>query len=147
MTRLRYATDIKSRLSGFEGEPVGVARRDMVAHPDFAERLRGQMSSSSIRFVQPSCSGEVRRVDHEAVQTDIANLKAVADAAGADQLFMTAGSPAMVAQFFKNRFYPSREAYLAAIADAMRVTVVPSITWAKFAAIVEGASLASRELA
>ena len=35
--------------------------------------------------------------------------------------FMTAASPGVVALFFQNRYYANREAYLTAIADALRV--------------------------
>jgi 5-methyltetrahydropteroyltriglutamate--homocysteine methyltransferase len=75
---------------------------------------------SSVRMRNPACTGEVRRRDHESANRDIGNLKAAGAALGAEQLFMTAASPGVVSVFFQNQFYPSREAYLAAIADAMR---------------------------
>ncbi|MGH7911046.1 MAG: cobalamin-independent methionine synthase II family protein, partial [Candidatus Dormibacteraceae bacterium] len=116
--KISYATYIKDRLTGFEGDIGGVAPLDVIAHPDFGERMASLMSS--IRIAQPACTGDIRRVDHESVHTDIANLKAAAKAAGAERVFMTAASPGVVAMFFANRHYGSREAYLAAIADAMR---------------------------
>jgi 5-methyltetrahydropteroyltriglutamate--homocysteine methyltransferase len=116
--KISYATYIKERLTGFEGEPVGLAPADVLAHPDFGQRMASLMSS--IRIVQPSCTGDVTLKDPDAVHHDIANLKAAAEAAGAERVFMTAASPGVVAMFFGNKHYPTREAYLAAIADAMR---------------------------
>jgi 5-methyltetrahydropteroyltriglutamate--homocysteine methyltransferase len=116
--KISYATYIKDRLTGFEGEPGGPAPRDVIDHPDFGERMAALMSS--IRIAQPACTGEIKRIDHESVRVDIANLKSAAAAAGAESVFMTAASPGVVAMFFQNQHYPSQEAYLAAIADAMR---------------------------
>lgn len=116
--KISYASYIKERLTGFEGEVGGLASADVLAHPDFGARMAALLSS--IRIMQPACTGDITLRDPEAVQTDIANLKAAAAAAGATRVFMTAASPGVVAMFFANQHYPTREAYLAAIADAMR---------------------------
>jgi 5-methyltetrahydropteroyltriglutamate--homocysteine methyltransferase len=116
--KVSYSTYVRERLTGFEGEDSMFAPPDIAAHPDFAERMAALMSS--LRMRNPACTGEVRRRDHESAHRDIDNLKAAGAAAGADQLFMTAASPGVVTLFFQNQFYPSREAYLAAVADAMR---------------------------
>lgn len=116
--KISYASYVKHRLTGFEGEGEGMAPADVLAHPDFMERMVAL--TSSIRIQQPACTGDVTLKDPEAVHRDIANLKAAGEAAGAERLFMTAASPGVVAFFFANHHYPTREAYLAAIADAMR---------------------------
>jgi 5-methyltetrahydropteroyltriglutamate--homocysteine methyltransferase len=58
--------------------------------------------------------------DHDAVKRDIDNLRAATADAQASDVFMTAASPGVIALFLSNSYYPNREAYLAAIADAMR---------------------------
>lgn len=116
--KISYASYVKQRLTGFEGEGEPLAPADVLAHPDFADRMA--KLTSSIRMLQPSCTGEITLRDPDAVHRDIANLKAAADEAGAEQLFMSAASPGVVAMFFANHHYPTREAYLHAIADAMR---------------------------
>src|SRR5581483_5599167 len=71
----------------------------------------------------PACVGPVQLRDAEAVQRDIANLKAALAALGDDQpadAFMTAASPGVISHFLENQYYGSEEAYLAALADAMR---------------------------
>src|SRR5665213_1136730 len=116
-----YSTYVQDRLSGFEGEPVSRPRaNDLKDHPDFAElsvRLRGRPSPPL-----PPCNGPIELIDPGAVHRDIARLKAAAEASGigTERLFMSAASPGLIAMFFGNTYYPSREEFLGAIADAMR---------------------------
>ena len=51
---------------------------------------------------------------------DIANLKSVMAAQGIERGFMNAAGPGVISLFLQNDFYPNREAYLAALADAMK---------------------------
>src|SRR5204862_5887745 len=55
-----------------------------------------------------------------AAQADVDNLGAALKGAKASEGFMSAASPGVVSLFFKNEHYPSHEAYLFAIAEAMR---------------------------
>jgi 5-methyltetrahydropteroyltriglutamate--homocysteine methyltransferase len=121
-SKISYATYIKDRLTGFEGEPSELPGGNALLrdHPDFVQRFTSQIDRTSFVRPRPSCTGPISRKDHTAVQQDIANLQAAAQGAGAQHVFMTAASPGVVALFFQNRYYPSQEAYLAAIADAMR---------------------------
>ena len=121
-SKISYATYIKDRLTGFEGEPSELPGGEALLrdHPDFAQRFLAQVDRTSFVRPRPSCTGPITRKDHSAVQQDIANLRAAAEVTGAQDLFMTAASPGVVALFFQNRYYPTEEAYLAAIADAMR---------------------------
>jgi 5-methyltetrahydropteroyltriglutamate--homocysteine methyltransferase len=122
MGKIGYSTYVKDRLTGFGGES-GWSRRsraDLDAHPDFAERWAARLDRSAIPA--PACVGEVRVRDPEAVHRDLATLRAAAAATGvaSDALFMTAASPGVIGHFFENQHYPTREAYLGALADAMR---------------------------
>ena len=49
-------------------------------------------------------------------EADIANVRAAAD--GATEVFMSAASPGVIEMFMANRYYPSTEEYLFALADA-----------------------------
>jgi 5-methyltetrahydropteroyltriglutamate--homocysteine methyltransferase len=120
--KISYATYIKDRLTGFEGEPSSLPGGDVLLrdHPDFADRFVAQIDRTSFVRPRPACTGPITRRDHSSVHRDIAHVTAAARSAGADRLFMTAASPGVVALFFENRYYPNAEAYLAAIADAMR---------------------------
>jgi 5-methyltetrahydropteroyltriglutamate--homocysteine methyltransferase len=54
------------------------------------------------------------------LQKDISNLKAAMAANGIERGFMNAASPGVISLFLQNNHYATREAYLAALADAMR---------------------------
>jgi 5-methyltetrahydropteroyltriglutamate--homocysteine methyltransferase len=67
----------------------------------------------------PACNGPISVRDPDAVQADTDNLRTALASSGA-QGFMSAASPGVVSLFFRNDHYASHEAYLFAIADAMR---------------------------
>jgi len=116
-----YSTYVQTRLSGFEGESRALATLpELAAHPDFGQRMAALMERLVIRT--PACVGPVRLRDQNAVHRDIRRFKEAAAAAGVagDRLFMTAASPGVIAFFFANECYASREEYLAALAEAMR---------------------------
>jgi 5-methyltetrahydropteroyltriglutamate--homocysteine methyltransferase len=121
-SKISYATYIKDRLTGFEGEPSGLPGGDALLrdHPDFAQRFMSQISDTTFVRQRPACTGPIQYRDLSAVQRDIANLQTAGAGAGDDRIFMTAASPGVVALFFENRYYPNDEAFVNAIADAMR---------------------------
>jgi len=64
--------------------------------------------------------GPVLSRGQDDLKKDIANLTAAMAAHGVTRGFMNAASPGVIALFLQNAFYPTREAYLAALAEAMR---------------------------
>jgi 5-methyltetrahydropteroyltriglutamate--homocysteine methyltransferase len=58
--------------------------------------------------------------DAKAAVEDVDNLKAAGAKVRPREMFMSAASPGVIGLFFRNDHYPSQEAYLYAIADAMR---------------------------
>ena len=116
-----YSTYVKDRLTGFEGESRGAASYLAAYAPEFPEWAEGMLQDPyRSRRRTPACNGPVALRDPEAVQRDIANLHAAAQTAPPTEAFMTAVSPGTIAQFLRNTYYPSHEAYIAALADAMR---------------------------
>ena len=69
-----------------------------------------------------SCEGPITWRDFESVEQDIANLKAAAVDGGVPHadLFMTSTSPGNIFNLIPNHHYPSDDAYLQALADALR---------------------------
>ncbi|TMC12781.1 MAG: cobalamin-independent methionine synthase II family protein [Chloroflexi bacterium] len=122
MGKIGFAMYVKDRLTGFDGEGEWVGRRrpEMEAHPDFAGRW--QATNNQAVLANPACTGPVGPRDPGAIARDIAVLKSAAAAAGigVDRLFLTAASPGVISHFFANHHYPTREAFLGALADAMR---------------------------
>jgi 5-methyltetrahydropteroyltriglutamate--homocysteine methyltransferase len=71
-------------------------------------------------MTNPVCTGPVSYHDDVAVNRDIDNLRAAAVGSDATELFMTAASPGVIAQFMVNRYYDTHESYVGALADAMK---------------------------
>jgi 5-methyltetrahydropteroyltriglutamate--homocysteine methyltransferase len=118
LSKPSYATYVKDRLSGFGGTSHPLQYRDLVDFPDLARRVFGDPGRSRRRT--PACDGPITVRDAQAAPADAENLRAALGAAPADDAFLTAASPGVISLFFRNDHYPSHEAYLFAIADAMR---------------------------
>src|SRR5437899_10547715 len=113
-----YATYVKDRLAGFEGASHPLQYRDLVDFPGMARRVFGDPGRA--RRKTPACTGPVALRDPEAARADVANLQAVFPQVRAREGFLTAASPGVISLFFHNDHYPSHEAYLFAIAEAMK---------------------------
>ncbi len=118
-SRSQYATYVKERLTGFEGERL-VRARPRLDDMDFPEYAAYRTHQSSTTMPQPTCSGPIAWKDWDALQKDINNLKAAADQSNAGEVFMTSASPGVIANFLPNEYYPTEEAYLYALADVMK---------------------------
>jgi 5-methyltetrahydropteroyltriglutamate--homocysteine methyltransferase len=118
LSKPSYATYPKDRLSGFGGTSQALSYRDLVDFPELAKRVFGDPGRSRRRT--PACDGPIAVRDPRAAATDAENLKAALAGVRAEEAFLTAASPGVISLFFRNDHYPSHEAYLAAIADAMR---------------------------
>ena len=118
MSKPSYATYIKDRLDGFGGESRPLTYQDLVDFPDFARRVFGDPGRA--RRKTPGCNGPISLRDADAAAVDVDNLQAALARVNAEEGFLSAASPGVIALFFHNGHYPSEEAYLYAIADAMR---------------------------
>jgi 5-methyltetrahydropteroyltriglutamate--homocysteine methyltransferase len=115
-SKINYASYVKERFDGFGGASVPRrVSRDQLDFPDYMERIFG-----TVGVERPACIGPVRRRDAEAVQIDIANLKAAIDRAGVDDAFLGAASPGIIAGYLQNQHYSTHEEYIWALADAMK---------------------------
>ncbi|MDU8943432.1 cobalamin-independent methionine synthase II family protein [Ovoidimarina sediminis] len=117
-SKISYATYVKDRYTGFAGDSPRNSPADLKMFPSFLERLKNDGGTPT--YARPMCVGEVRSKGQGELEKDIANLKAGMEAQGVERGFMNAASPGVISLFLQNDFYPNREAYLAALADAMR---------------------------
>jgi 5-methyltetrahydropteroyltriglutamate--homocysteine methyltransferase len=118
MSKPSYATYVKDRLNGFGGTSNTFVYQDLVEFPNLAKRVFGDPGRS--RRKTPACNAPISVRDPQAAVADVENLKAALGPVKAAGGFMSAASPGVVAVFFRNDHYPSQEAYLTAIAEAMR---------------------------
>ena len=114
-----YATYIKDRLHGFGGTSQPLQYQDLVDFPGMARRVFGDPGRA--RRKTPACTGPISVRDARAAQTDVENLKLALGQIKAEDAFMSAASPGVISLFFSNDHYASREAYLYAIAEAMKL--------------------------
>src|SRR5262245_25198350 len=112
---------VADRLRGMEGwDDELYINRD----PDFPGYEEWYAARGTAYFSprgRPKCIGPLGWKDEDAVRRDIAHLRVAADAAGAEEAFITSASIGTIAQQVVNGYYPSYEEYVAAIADVMRV--------------------------
>ncbi|MEZ5776997.1 MAG: cobalamin-independent methionine synthase II family protein [Paracoccaceae bacterium] len=126
-SKISYATYVKDRYTGFDGDSPRNAPADLKLFPKFLERLAND--GGTPKYARPMCVGEVKSKGQGELEKDIANLKAAIKQHGAKRGFMNAASPGVISLFLQNSFYKTREAYLAALADAMKAeyeTIVAS---------------------
>ncbi len=123
MSKPSYTTYIRHRVTGIEADPRAAEKgqdimigRDLLAFPEFANR-RGNFSA--VPF--PGCVGELRYKDRSGLDRDLAHLKAAAAKSKPTEVFMTAPSPGILTRFIINLHYPTEEAYVAALADVLKV--------------------------
>jgi 5-methyltetrahydropteroyltriglutamate--homocysteine methyltransferase len=118
MSKPSYATYIKDRLSGFGGTGNTFVYQDLAEFPNLAKRVFGDPGRS--RRKTPACNAAIGVRNPQAAQADVDHLKAAFAGVEAQEAFLTAASPGVVSLFFRNEHYPTEEAYLFAIAEAMR---------------------------
>jgi 5-methyltetrahydropteroyltriglutamate--homocysteine methyltransferase len=117
-SKISYATYVKDRYTGFSGDSPRNAPADLKQFPGFLKRLANE--GGTPQYARPMCTGEVKSRGQGELEKDIANLKAAMAKHGAPRGFMNAASPGVISLFLQNDFYPTRDAYLAALADAMK---------------------------
>jgi 5-methyltetrahydropteroyltriglutamate--homocysteine methyltransferase len=117
--KVGYSTYMIERLEGFGGHIDRRPAADLAEHPDLARKLSAMMGSQE--FTRASCIGPVRLRTLEPLHDDIRRFRTALDRHGRGvRAFMNSASPGLITAFQVNRHYPTHEAYLADIVDAMR---------------------------
>jgi 5-methyltetrahydropteroyltriglutamate--homocysteine methyltransferase len=117
--KIGYATYIKDRLAGFEGDNPRLVALDLVDYPEF--RARMAVFAGRQTFKRQSCVSKIRFVGMAELEKDIARFRAALNQHFPLEGFLNAASPGVVSAFQPNRFYATHTAYVEAIAEAMRV--------------------------
>ncbi|MFZ8975119.1 MAG: cobalamin-independent methionine synthase II family protein [Pseudomonadales bacterium] len=117
-SKISYATYVKDRYTGFSGDSERNAPADLKLFPKFLQRLAND--GGTPQYARPQCVGEVKSKGQDELKKDIDNLKAAMAQNGAKRGFMNAASPGVISLFLQNVYYPTRESYLLALADAMK---------------------------
>lgn len=118
MSKISYATYIKDRITGFDGDSPRRVPKDLEEFPTLMNRQSGTGKTPTYR--RPKCIGPIAVKDMGPLELDIAHFQAALDAHKPAQGFMNAASPGVIALFQPNEHYPTHDAYLEALAEAMR---------------------------
>ena len=127
MSKIAYTFYVKHRLDGIGAAGPGVDQgtgatpgRDMLEHPDFHDRTTAWQGQWIRAFERPYCIGPVAYADRGPLERDLANLGAAVAAAEPVEAFMNAASPGVLTKFVPDAHYRDEDAYVAALADAMK---------------------------
>jgi 5-methyltetrahydropteroyltriglutamate--homocysteine methyltransferase len=110
------------RLTGFElprgspGQSPQQSRRDRALFPEYYTEYQRTLPATAAPLV---CTGPIAYRGQAAVTMDIAPLKAALQGVQVEEAFLPAIAPGSFARF-QNQYYPTEEAFLMAIAEAMR---------------------------
>ena len=117
LSKISYATYIKDRITGFEGDTPREPGLDLIEFPRLLKKLAD--SGATARYKRPRCVGPVAVKSLEPVRADIERLKNAVAAGSPVEAFMNAASPGVIALFQPNEYYPTQDDYLVAVAEAM----------------------------
>lgn len=117
LSKISYATYIKDRITGFDGDTPREPGLDLIEFPRILKKLAD--SGSTAKYKRPRCVGPIKVKSLEPVKADIQRMKDAVAAAGPAEAFMNAASPGVIALFQPNDYYPTADEYLVAVADAM----------------------------
>jgi 5-methyltetrahydropteroyltriglutamate--homocysteine methyltransferase len=117
MSKVGFANYVKDRMTGFAGSDKPFLAADLLEYPEAAGSMGAMPGVPHMRT--PACTGQITYTGQASVTQDIANLRAALNEAQVEGGFLPAVSPGTVVQITDNQFYPSREAFLFAVADAL----------------------------
>jgi 5-methyltetrahydropteroyltriglutamate--homocysteine methyltransferase len=140
LSKSSWSSYVNERLGGFaesvsQGQGSLAKGRDKKAFQEFYDeydRIQPFRTVNGSRWTDVVCNAPVSYTGRTAVQMDIQNLKAACAAVEAEEAFITAVAPGSIITRRVNQYYPSEEAFLFAIADAMKT---------EYKAIVDGGFL------
>ena len=116
--KISYATYIADRFAGFGGDTPREPGQDLVEFPRFMAKLAA--SGATAKYRRPRCVGEIALKDAGPLHEDLGNFRQAVDAARPAEAFMNAASPGVLALFQPNDYYPTQDAYLEALGNAMQ---------------------------
>src|SRR6266702_8281144 len=127
-----FTNYVRERLSGFETrpyepgrgpQPLSIASRDMKKFPEYfagGGRGFGSFVWSGPSKTQVYCVAPLAYVGHAALKQDLENFKAALRGAKVEETFLPANTPGTIEHWLRNEHYPGEEAFVYAIAEAMR---------------------------
>jgi 5-methyltetrahydropteroyltriglutamate--homocysteine methyltransferase len=123
---------VRERLAGFETrpyvpgkspKPLSIAGRDLLKFPEYFEaggRGFGAFAGAGPSRPQVFCVAPLKYVGHAALKDDLENFRAALRGAKVPEAFLSANTPGTIEHWLRNEHYADEEAFVYAIAEAMR---------------------------
>lgn len=123
---------VRDRLSGFEArpyepgtspKPLTIAGRDLRKFPEYfaaGGRGFGAFVGSGPSQPQVYCVEPLRYVGHAALCEELDIFRAALEGVRCEEAFLPANTPGTIEHWLRNEYYPDDEAFVYAIAEAMR---------------------------
>lgn len=124
MGKPSFITYAASRLDGLEkregSRPSPFARsRETLGFPDYYQSAEAQQVSAPRRRALMVCTGPVKYKGHDQLKAELEALKSALGQVKAAEAFVPAIAPSNIETTTPNEYYPTPEAYVFAIAEAM----------------------------
>jgi 5-methyltetrahydropteroyltriglutamate--homocysteine methyltransferase len=121
-SKRNFTSYARERLGGIEERALGPGERvlAMIYGRDAAEFPEYFAGRGNLAGREAVCTGPLTYVGQDAVRADIANLEAALAGIEVTEVFLPAVAPGTIEHWLSNDHYGGDEAYLAAIADAMK---------------------------
>jgi 5-methyltetrahydropteroyltriglutamate--homocysteine methyltransferase len=124
LSKPNFTDYVATRLSGIERRPgtglrrLSMTARDEIKFPEyFTETRRVRYTGGA---VLPVCTGELRYVGQAELQRDLDNFRAALAGVEVAGAYLPANTPGTIEHWLANEHYDNDEAFLFAIAEAMR---------------------------
>ncbi len=122
MSKVMFVDYVKDRLAGYEEDDAPKSQPsswqvEIDMFPEYYADYMKKYSSTVARRKTIVATGPISYVGHDLLKIDIDNLKAAVDGLDVTEIFMPSNGPS---GFGENRYYPNREEYVQAVAEAMR---------------------------
>ena len=118
MSKISYATYIKDRITGFEGDSPRNPPADLEDFPGYLKRIAN--SGGTPTYSRPCCVSAIDVKSTLPLEKDLEHFKSAIEAYQPTDAFMNAASPGVIALFLPNKHYNTQDEYLEALAEAMR---------------------------
>ncbi|HEY7065725.1 MAG TPA: cobalamin-independent methionine synthase II family protein [Chloroflexota bacterium] len=128
LSKTNFLFYVRERLGGTEVRPpqvqgsatAGISGRDARDFPEyFAEDTGRRQIGATLAGKRVFAVEPLRYVGQAGVQADIANFKAALQAVQVEEAFLPAVAPGSIEHWLGNAYYPTEEAFLYGIAEAM----------------------------
>ena len=119
-----YATYVKHRIAGIDMDPSVIERgRDVMLSLDRLEHPDFQTATNFSNTAFPACLGPLSYENPEPLERDLAHFAVAVAEAAPTEAFMTAPSPGILTRFVVDTYYKDEDAYVDALAAAMRTEI------------------------